>query len=416
MPAAAGDPVGKLAVASDPPALPAPPSERRVADLGDAAENRPEIDVQERLANVVPKIVFRDVPLTACLGTVGDLSGLAITLDLDAMQRLGLKLEEPIRMHLEESTVRQILETLAAKLGLAVVLENGQVLLTSPQEERESLHTLRYSVNDLARGDAVTALVELIRELVVPESWKPPGGRGMIRASGDALIVAQTAAVHDQVIGFCEKLRMARKLPLRSQYDPRRFVLTTRLARVGPALNRAVTINFHEPARLVRIVSALEEAAGVKLMVNWVALGGAHVWPEVKGTVSLERQPLAVVLDDLLRPLGLGYLAIDEGLIEITTRQAIAGRLELEFYPVKDLLAAGWTGPALLERIKSGVAKASWNGGGGAGVVRLDEPSGQVVVLQSQPVQGAIERLLTELHAQKKPVVANGQRPNAKGE
>jgi hypothetical protein len=46
--------------------------------------------------------------------------------------------------------------------------------------------------------------------------------------------------------------------------------------------------------------------------------------------------------------------------------------------------------------------------------VRLDEPSGQVIVLQSQPVQDATERLLTELHAQKKPAVANDQRPNPK--
>ena len=413
-PAGARDEAAKVALASEPPVLAAPPSAGRVADLGDAAETRPEIDVQERLANVVPSIEFRDVPLAACLDTVGDLSGLAITLDLDAMQRRGLKPEESIRMRLEGSTVRQILDTVAAKPGLAVVLENDLVLLTSPREDRDTLRTSRYSVSDLARGDAVAALAASIRELVSPDSWKPSGGRGTIRALGDALTVVQTAAVHDQVLSFCEKLRTARKLPLRSQYDPHRFALTTRLDRVGPALNQAVTINFHEPARLVRILGALEEATGVKIMVNWVALGEKHVWPDVKATVSLQRQPLAVVLDDLLRPLGLGYRAIDEGLIEITTHKIVASHLELEFYPVADLLAAGWSGPVLLERIKSGVAKASWDDAGGAGIVRLDEPSGQVIVLQSQPVQDATERLLTELHAQKKPAVANDQRPNPK--
>jgi hypothetical protein len=70
------------------------------------------------------------------------------------------------------------------------------------------------------------------------------------------------------------------------------------------------------------------------------------------------------------------------------------------------LLAGDWAGPALVERIK-GVAKSTWNDAGGAGAARLDEPSGYLMVLQSQPVQGAIERLLTELHAAKGPVKAD---------
>jgi hypothetical protein len=137
-----------------------------------------------------------------------------------------------------------------------------------------------------------------------------------------------------------------------------------------------------------------------------VALGQSHLSPELKGSVSVERKPLAVALDVLLRPRGLGCLAINEGLIEITTRKAMDGRLELEFYPGKDLLARGWSGRALVERLKT-VAKSSWNDAGGAGAVRLDEPSGYLLILQSQPVQGAIERLLDELQASKKPAKAD---------
>jgi len=399
------DPVAAASVSVVPADPPVPPE--KAAEPDEAADNRPEIDVQERLATIIPNMVLHDVPLAACLGTVGDLSGLAITLDLDAIERRGLKPGEAISIRLEGASVRQILEAVAVKLGLAVVLENNRVLLTSPREEREALRTVRYSVSDLARGEGVAALAESIRELVAPDGWKQSGGRGTIVATGDALLVEQTAAVHEQVIGFCEKLRVARRLPLRSQFDPARFSLATRLDRIGPLLGQAVMINFHAPAPLPRVLAALEEASGAKLLVNWVALGQSHISPEVKGTVSLQQpQPLAVVLDVLLRPRGLGYLAIEEGLIEVTTRKAIAGRLELEFYPVKDLLARDWTGPALVERIK-GVAKSTWNDAGGAGAARLDEPSGHLMVLQSQPVQGAIERLLAELHAAKGPVKAN---------
>jgi hypothetical protein len=386
--------------------LPAPPPSGKAVEADEAADNRPEIDVEERLATIIPKAVFHDTPLAVCLGTLGDLSGLAVTLDLDAARRHGLKLSEPVSIHLEQSTVRQILEALAGKLGLAVALENNQVLLTGPREERELLRTARYSVGDLARGPSLAALAELVRTLVAPEAWKQSGGRGAIQATGEALLVEQTAAVHDEVVAFCERLRLARQLPSRSQSDPTHFSLLTRLAQAGPLLGRAVMINFHEPAPLARVLAALEEACGAKLPVNWVALGQAHVSSEVKGTLSLQQpQPLAVVLDVLLRPHGLSYLAVDEGLIEITTRKAVAARFELEFYPVSDLLSGGWTGAALVERVE-GLAKATWQTAGGQGVARLDEPSGHLLVLQTQPVQGAIERLLTELRAARKPVEA----------
>jgi hypothetical protein len=400
-------PSGKPAEPAIAAELPAPPPSGKTAEADEAADNRPEIDVEERLATIIPKAVFHDMPLAVCLSTIGDLSGLAVTLDLDAARRHGLKLSEPISIQLEQSTVRQILEALAAKLGLAVALENNQVLLTAPHDEREILRTARYSVGDLARGPAVAALAELVRTLVAPDAWKQSGGRGAIQATGEALLVEQTAAVHDEVVAFCERLRLARQLPLRSQSDPARFSLVTRLAQAGPLLGRAVMINFHEPAPLARVLAALEEACGAKLPANWVALGQAHVSPEVKAAVSLQQpQPLAVVLDVLLRPHGLSYLAVDDGLIEITTRKAVAGRFELEFYPTRDLLSGGRSGAALVERVE-GLAKATWQTAGGQGVARLDEPSGHLLVLQTQPVQGAIERLLTELRAVRKPVEAH---------
>ncbi len=75
-----------------------------------------------------------------------------------------------------------------------------------------------------------------MQKLVSPESWQSAGGEGTIETEKTALVVSQTAAVHDQILVFCEKLRNARGRPLKSNRDPKRFELTTRLQQAASAL------------------------------------------------------------------------------------------------------------------------------------------------------------------------------------
>jgi hypothetical protein len=83
--------------------------------------------------------------------------------------------------------------------------------------------------------------------------------------------------------------------------------------------------------------------------------------------------------------------------LQITSREAVQAELELEFYRVGELLGAERSGPGLAEMLRTRVEPATWTGAGGPGVVRFDEPSGCLIVLQSQPAQAAVERLLGDL-------------------
>ena len=65
-----------------------------------------------------------------------------------------------------------------------------------------------------------------------------------------------------------------------------------------------------------------------------------------------------------------------------------------------DLVARGLTGDNLAEQIRGSVAKASWNDAGGPGAIHVDGASHCLIVLQSQPVQAAINRALDELRAE----------------
>ena len=202
--------------------------------------------------------------------------------------------------------------------------------------------------------------------------------------------------MHFQILAFCEKLRKARGMPLRSRFDPARFELTSHTHQAAAVLGQTLTANFREPAPLIAILGYLGSAAGVDILVDRLSLASAGVSPEANASLVVRDQPLGAALDQLLEGLGLAYRVIDARTLQITTRKAVAAQLELEFYPVASLLTDGQTPEALIARVKGRLAGSTWNDAGGLAAIGYDQRSQCLIVLQSQPVQASIERLLAE--------------------
>ena len=189
-----------------------------------------EVNVTARLADRIPEITMTGLPLSKACDLVAAIGCLPITLDVDAMSELGVSPRDPVSLQLTSTTVGQVLQAIAEKHRLVPSVEAGQVLVTSPAEYRETLRRVRYTVSDVT-GDGATPTGELAgivrRRLVAPESWQVNGGRGAVEPDGAALVVIQSGDVHQQVLDFCEKLRLARHKPLRSRGDHERFSLSS---------------------------------------------------------------------------------------------------------------------------------------------------------------------------------------------
>ena len=357
------------------------------------------VDVEARLAGRVPAIDFRDVPLARIVDFLADFAAVSITFDPEAMARLGVTPNDPVSVQLTNATVGEILKAAVSRRRLDYVVEGSQVLVTDGPQHRRTLRRIRYSVDDLA-GDDPQDLADLIRKLVAPDSWHDCGGRGTIQPDGDGvLVVVQTSPIHHQILTFCEKLRTARGKRLRSKYDPERFTLATHLDRAAAALARPVTANFHQPTALARVLSDLQRIGKVKILIDRLALDAEGTSAEKPCTLKVAGQPLSAALDELLRPVGMAYRVVDAGTLQVTTRKAVTTRLELEFYPAADLLAKRGPAEELAERIKGRLAGDTWVDAGGGGVLHVDRPSGCLIVLQSQPIQMSLEKLLAELRS-----------------
>ena len=263
---------------------------------------------------------------------------------------------------------------------------------------------VRFAVGDLisassrdtpAENSGQRQFVDMVRKLVEPDSWKEAGGPGIGEWSDGALMVEQSDAVHSQLIVLCEKLRVARRLPLKSRLDPERFRLETRTQRAKAALTASVTANFARPESLAHILTYLGQLTHVRLLPDQIALAEKRMSVDTEGFLTARNQPLAQSLASLLEPMALTYRVVDEHTIEITTPAGVGQHPELEFYPVRELLTSEVSGDALASRLLHELAGAGLpNSPVQATAIYFDAPSEYLLVRAPQSTHLRIQSLL----------------------
>jgi hypothetical protein len=365
-----------------------------------------DVDVEARLTDPLPGIELQNVPLWRFVDEVSQLSTIPITLDLDQLLDLGLSADTTISVRAKDATVGGVLEEALTPRGLGWRVVNHQLLVG--RAPSAPVRRVRFAVSDLtggpsgagardtgASGSAQRQFAEMVRKLVEPDSWTEVGGAGLDQWSDGALMVEQSDTVHSQLLVLCEKLRVARHLPLRSKSDPDRFRLETRTQRAKAALATTVTANFARPEALSHILAYLSETTHVRLLPDHIALAEERMSVETEGFLTAKNQPLVQSLAALLEPMSLTYRVVDEHTIEITTTRAAALHPELEFYPVRELLTGEVSGDALTARLLRELAAAGpANSALQATTIYFDSPSEHVLVRAPQSTQLRIQSLL----------------------
>lgn len=369
---------------------------------------RPEprkVDVAARLGDKLAQVEFQAVPLADFAQFITDFSTIPVTLDPEALQFARATPDKPVSIKLRDASIGAVFTDALAPLGLAYEITSAGLMVGRPAPADGKLRASPYTVTDLGGDDAerLAALAELAAALVAPESWESASGPGTLVPSVEkqALLVQQSEAVHFQIVLFCEKLRVARGLSPRSKFDKSLFQLEPRVARAASKLNTPITLNFSQPAPLVRILDRLGKTAGLRILVDWQAAATVGWSPEAEGTVVADKLPLGDTLSALLRPMDLTYRVVDENLLQVTTPRALEARLELEFYPVSDLLSDKQSGQQLLERVKASLGDELFPEAGPGGAIRFDAPAKCLLVSLPQLKQAELVKLLAEWRAEK---------------
>jgi hypothetical protein len=208
------------------------------------------------------------------------------------------------------------------------------------------------------------------------------------------MLIKQTEPAHSEILDFCEKLRVARGLPIKSKYDPSRFVLDTAEDKAHELLSKPITANFSTPVSLNEAAKWLRLSTRAVILIDQEALARDGITAESECTGLAVNQPLSKLLDNLTSSADLTWRAIDERTIEITSRSAALDRMDVEFYPARDLATDAAAAEKIIGQIKAKVEPELWAAStklAAQGAIAFDSSSGALVVRAPQRVQAQVE-------------------------
>jgi hypothetical protein len=277
---------------------------------------------QTALTYVIPSVDLKDIPLDEAMRLVGGVAGVPITIDPVALRLAGVSASKPIDMVGEAVTLTDLLAASLKPLRLGVVAEGPYV--TVVRLEADEVRTIQHQIADLIDGDEAE-LADMLRSL-----GKLPADSQFV--DGKFAVTAPLATQYDLVV-LCERLRLARKLPLKTKYPPSLLSAEPSLVTLAPVLDRRTTFSFVEPTPLADVLAHWRRVTGLSILVDWRALADIGYGPRSTVECSVTNRPMRAALDGVLGGLGLTWGAIDGRTLWLTTHDAAQQPETIEFYP-----------------------------------------------------------------------------------
>jgi hypothetical protein len=169
--------------------------------------------------NTPIQVDFDKQPFEDVLDYLRKATGVGITVDQRAMTEIGVSYKSEISLRLR-ATTRTILKRMLADLGMAYVIKDEVIQITSAERAKEMTTTRTYYIGDLAAAtdfrlgpivsrlvmiQTVNQLISTITQTVEPKSWKVnnPDAVGTITFDPItmSLVVKQTAEIHYSLRG-----------------------------------------------------------------------------------------------------------------------------------------------------------------------------------------------------------------------
>lgn len=363
----------------------------------DVAAERPPVrrftpeEILSRLELPITGVDLKGTPRYRAIRMLAGMSGVPVTFDLDAARSAGVDLLEPVTINIKPTTLAGAIGQLTEPEGLVLRINEGQLLVTVAESAQEEVASVEYAVADLAAGvDAGNALAERIKRLVAPDSWPDPERR--IEVAAGKLTISQTPGVHEHIVSFLERLRVARGLPMQDPSGDARLTTDSPLERAEAVLMKPVMANYFHAAPLPDVLVELERQTDGAFIVHWISLASENVGPETPATVVADAAPLAQTLIELLRPLDATYRVVGANTFEIVSLHNSEPTVAI--IPISDLVQRGADPNMLIQQIETELLPDAWRSQGGAGAIEYDEPSQSLLIRQDDATIVLVELLI----------------------
>jgi hypothetical protein len=349
-----------------------------------------------------------DLPLDELVEFLATEHDIPIILNFKKLAEASVSPTSPITKRLSGMSLGSLLIHVANEFELTVLIRDGAIQFTTPEDAENQLTLVAYPVHDLAEPQPYRgfgpplrdydSLIELIATTIRPDSWDDVGGPAPIDHIGGYLLIAQTPVVHAEIESLLSQLR--RHLDLGAA--PRVFASPAResaVSAIEAALDQPLDASFvglpvHE------FCDRLSEKISRPVLLAQRRFDEAGINSETLIPFDFPPTNARTQLNRILDSLDLDYTIRDEALIITTPEDAESNRIT-RVYDVRSLHETGVSlfnthdDGTLIELIERHVAPDSWDDRGGPGAI--DRFAALLVISHTPEVHQSFQRFHAEL-------------------
>jgi hypothetical protein len=173
-----------------------------------------EKQVQEALETVVDAS-FAEVPIGEAVSKLSADHKVNVVLDLGALKTLNVQQPVTVNLDVQKIKLRSVLNLVCRESGLAWIVEDEVIKVTTAQAADSRLVTRTYPVADLvSTPDDLKSLKTAVEKTGTAAGWDVLGGEAsaVTLDSARSLIVTQSWSGHQQVLNLLRMLREAKGL------------------------------------------------------------------------------------------------------------------------------------------------------------------------------------------------------------
>jgi hypothetical protein len=341
------------------------------------------------LARHIPAVKIEGMPLGRFLDFATTLSAMPVSAAPDELRLAAVSAATGVSVDAKDVTIEELLSKALKPLRLAPTIEGGQIVLRRSvgAQRRE----LTYPVGDLVASDA-QPLADWVQALVEPDSWQVKDGAGSLKVDGTSLRLNQSERVGYATILFLERYRAAVGLAPQSKYPAALLAAWKGVAELDGPLAAPTTFTFSRPTPLGEIFRWWSGELGAAVLVDWPALETQGLRPHTRLLASANQKPWGEAMTAVLKPLGLGWRAVDAHTVEITSLDKMRTEPVVELYRVA--AGATTTGAELLEQVRRLGSEAGADAQSATMAVFYDEAHRVLMVRQGAAVQRRVAEWL----------------------
>ena len=311
-----------------------------IAGLPKYLVTRPEpnkLDSAKQMEIPIGGLKYVAAPLSQIVKDLSAIGGIPISIDADSIVATGKDPNPQVTTILQDTTLNGAITSLVLPLNLSIQIEaEGAVVGSFPDPVPTPFE---FEIPAGVTGDeAKNNLLETVKVLVEPGSWDQQNASTVIEIAGDKITGTSPPAAQQQIKQLLQKLSASFVLSENPGDLNALTQTTTRWKSAEPNLASDPGLQHTVQREVNDFLHQVLNNSGVTVLVNWKKVSEAGWSPQTIIPGNVQEKSVEETISSIAQAMNLTFRAVNSKTIVLTTFADAAETVDLEVYPIMDLV------------------------------------------------------------------------------